>query len=88
MEINATKFVRSFAKYREHSVKEPVVVKSHNRVIGVFVSSEDYQVIQAANEERRSFTLDQMPLYLFDALAQDHEKLKAALTALEKSKPE
>jgi len=85
VEVNATKFVRSFAKYREHSVKEPVVVKSHERVIGVFVSAEDYQIVQAAHELRQSFTLKDMPLYLMDALAKDHEKLKAALRDEEKA---
>jgi PHD/YefM family antitoxin component YafN of YafNO toxin-antitoxin module len=75
MEVSATKFVRSFAEYRDKSVKEPVIVKNHERVVGVFVSADDYAIVQAAKALRRSITLEEMPLHLLDALAQGHNRL-------------
>lgn len=77
MEVSATKFVRSFAEYRDKSVKEPVIVKNHERVVGVFVSADHYAIVQAAKALalRRSITLEEMPLHLLDALAQGHNRL-------------
>ena len=43
MEVNASAFVRNFGHYQDAAIKEPVVIKSHNRVVGVFLSADDYE---------------------------------------------
>lgn len=48
MEANASAFVRNFGHYQDAAIKEPVVVKSHNRVVGVFLSADDYDRLRRA----------------------------------------
>ena len=42
MEASASAFVRNFGHYQDEAIKEPVVIKNHNRVVGVFLSPADY----------------------------------------------
>ncbi len=59
MEISATNFVRNFGQYQDHAIREPVIVKSHDRVIGVFVSPEDFACIHRA--KRQVYRLQELP---------------------------
>ena len=38
MEITASQFVRHFGQYQDEAIRGPVVVKSHDRVVGAFLS--------------------------------------------------
>lgn len=79
MEVSATKFVRFFAEIREKASQEPVVVKDHKRVVGAFVSEDDYHMIQAVHSVRKAVTLEETPLYILDAMFEDHDKLQQRL---------
>lgn len=49
MEITASKFARQFGKYQDQAIKEPVFVTSHNRMVGVFLSPDDYLRLRRAS---------------------------------------
>lgn len=49
MEINASQFVRNFGQYQDQAIREPVIVTSHNRVVGVFLSPDDYTSLRRAS---------------------------------------
>ncbi len=53
MEVNATKFVRSFAEIREKAAEGPIIVKDHNRIIGGWVSPADLERLHAASRQAR-----------------------------------
>jgi prevent-host-death family protein len=42
-EVSATEFTRNFGQYREIAQREPVVVTSHGRPTGYFVSAVEYE---------------------------------------------
>jgi len=44
--VTATEFAKNFGRYREAVHREPVVVTSHERIAGYFLSSEDYETYQ------------------------------------------
>ncbi len=58
-EIAASRFVRNFGRYQDEAIKEPVIVKSHDRVIGVFVSPEDYARLKRGS--RRAHRVAELP---------------------------
>lgn len=51
MEITASQFVRRFGQYQDQAIREPVVVTSHNRVVGVFISADDYDRMRRASRQ-------------------------------------
>ncbi len=48
MEANASAFVHNFGHYQDVAIKEPVIINSHNRVVGVFLSADDYDRLRRA----------------------------------------
>jgi len=66
MEISASTFVRNFSQYQDEAIKEPVIVKSHNRVVGVFMSHEDYTRLRRGS--RQAYRVDEMPDELYAAI--------------------
>jgi len=45
-EVPATEFTRNFGQYREIAQREPIVVTSHGRAAGYFVSAVDFEKMQ------------------------------------------
>lgn len=45
-EVPATEFARHFSRYKEAAQREPVAVRSHDRISGYFVSARDYEEYQ------------------------------------------
>ena len=45
-EVSATEFARNFGRYREDVQREPIVVKTHDRITGYFVSARDFEEFQ------------------------------------------
>ena len=59
MEVTATKFVRSFAQYRDQAFKGPVIVKNHDRVVGVYLSADDYARLRLGS--RQAYRAGELP---------------------------
>lgn len=45
-EVAATEFARHFSRYKEAAQREPIAVRSHDRISGYFVSARDYEEYQ------------------------------------------
>ena len=45
-EVAATDFARNFGRYREMAQREPVAVRSHDRITGYFLSARDFEEYQ------------------------------------------
>lgn len=79
MEITASQFVRNFGEYQDQAIREPVIVKSHNRVVGVFLSPDDYARLRRA--ARQVYRAGELPAEARAALDDDsypsEEDLKA-----------
>ena len=67
MEITASQFVRRFGQYQDQAIREPVIVTSHNRVVGVFISAEDYDRMRRAS--RQVYRAGDLPAEAQEALA-------------------
>ena len=53
--VPASEFTRNFGRYRKRAQREPVAVSSHGRIIGYFVSPDEYEEFRRFREARRSF---------------------------------
>ncbi len=53
MEITASQFVRHFGQYQDEAIREPVVVKSHDRVVGAFLSPADFAAFARMRQASR-----------------------------------
>ena len=84
-EVSATEFARNFGQYREIAQREPVVVTSHGRATGYFVSPVEYEELQRYKDlVRRSFATKDLSAERIAAIASgrmsaEHDHLDALL---------
>jgi len=72
--VKATAFARHFARYQDEAMREKViVVTSHDRVVGGYLSADELQHYERLKaRERKGYKLEALP-----------EKLVAAIEAAE-----
>jgi hypothetical protein len=69
MEITASQFVRHFGQYQDEAIREPVVVKSHDRVVGAFLSPADYAAFARMRQaSRQVYRAGELPADAREAL--------------------
>jgi len=84
-EVPATEFTRNFGQYREIAQREPIVVTSHGRATGYFVSAVDFEKMQRLKAfARRSRAVVYMTKEEIDQMAAgrmsaEHDHLNALL---------
>jgi prevent-host-death family protein len=67
--VDATTFRRDFGRYRDEAHRDPVVVTSHGRIVGVFLSSEDLAHYERLKRrERQSHVAGEIPDDIIDAI--------------------
>ncbi len=59
MEVTVTQFIRNFAHYREQAKETPVIVKSRSRVVGAFISADQYAQLRRAS--RQTYRVEDLP---------------------------
>ena len=59
--VPASKFTRSFDRYRMHAQREAVAVSSHGQITGYFVGRDEYEEFRRFRESRRSFAGVELP---------------------------
>jgi hypothetical protein len=83
MEITASQFVRHFGQYQDEAIRGPVVVKSHDRVVGAFLSPADYAAFarmrQASRQAHRAGELPAEARAALDAATYPSEDDLSAL---------
>ena len=80
METTASQFVRNFSQFQDQAIKEPVIVKSHNRIVGVFISADDYERMHRA--ARQAYRAGELPADAREALDAAAYPTEAELKAL------
>ncbi len=84
-EVPASEFARNFGQYREIAQREPVVVTSHGRATGYFVSAVEFEELQRYKAlARQSFATADLPADKMQAIAAtrmapEHDHLDALL---------
>jgi hypothetical protein len=83
--VTATEFTRNFASYQRSVQREPIEVRSHEKVTGYFLSPEDYdRVAQILSASRRRYHPSELPKHLQAAIRDarmgpEHDRLNALL---------
>jgi prevent-host-death family protein len=84
-EVSATEFTRNFGQYREIAQREPVVVTSHGRATGYFVSAIEFEEMQRLKVyARRSravadMTKDEIEQMAASRMSPEHDHLNVLL---------
>ena len=69
--VEATRFRRDFGRYQDEAHKEAVIVTSHGRVVGGFLSADDLEHYrQLKRRERQAFATVDAPDDVIDAIGQ------------------
>lgn len=70
LEIPATEFAKHFGRYRELAQRESLVITSHGRPSGYFVSEREYAEYQRLKSaSRRAYHISELPEETIQALA-------------------
>lgn len=83
--IRATEFTRNFADMQRSVQREPIEVRSHEKVTGYFVSPETFRRIeQILAASRRRYHPSELPVHLKAAIQDarmgaEHDHLNALL---------
>ncbi len=83
--VAATEFCRNFATYQRRVQREPIEVRSHDKVTGYYISAEDYErVEQILTASRRPHHPGELPPHLKAAIrdarmSPEHNHLDALL---------
>jgi hypothetical protein len=83
--VTATEFCRNFASYQRSVQREPIEVRSHEKVTGYFVSAEDFaRVAEILAASRRPYHPTELPAHLKVAIKDarmgaEHDHLNALL---------
>jgi PHD/YefM family antitoxin component YafN of YafNO toxin-antitoxin module len=83
--VTATEFHRNFATIQRQVQREPIEVRSHEKVTGYFISAETYQRIEKLLiASRRAYDTSELPEHLMAAvkdsrMAPEHDRLNALL---------
>jgi prevent-host-death family protein len=84
-EVPATEFTRNFGRYREIAQREPVVVTSHGRATGYFISAVEFEEmprIKASTRRSRAvvdMTSEEIEQMTAGRMAPEHDHLNALL---------
>ena len=63
--VTSTEFCRNFATYQRRVQREPIQVRSHDKVTGYYISAEDYQRIEEIlAASRRGYHPSELPQHL------------------------
>lgn len=84
-EVSATEFARNFGQYREIVQREPVVVTSHGRAMGYFISAVEFEEVQRLKAfARRSravtdLSKEEIDRMMAGRMDPEHDRLNALL---------
>jgi len=68
--VAATEFCRNFSSYQRKVQREPIEVRSHDKVTGYYVSAEDYERMQRVlAASRRAYHPSELPEPLMEAIS-------------------
>lgn len=68
--VAATEFCRNFATYQRQVQREPIEVRSHDKVTGYYVSPEDYDRMQRIlAAARRAYHPSELPQHVKAAIS-------------------
>jgi prevent-host-death family protein len=69
--VTATEFAKNFGRYREEAQREPVVITSHGRTSGYFVSPHEYAELERLRAyERRVYRIEELPESIAQAISE------------------
>ena len=83
--VAATEFCRNFATYQRQVQREPIEVRSHEKVTGYYVSAETFARIERIiNASRRAYHPSELPEHLKAAIRDacmkpEHDHLNALM---------
>lgn len=82
MKATATEFARHFGRYQDEAQRVPVCVKTHERVVGYFMSAHEFDEYQALKAQRVALPIEDFSAEMLDALAHsrmdpEHDHLNA-----------
>lgn len=83
--VTATEFAKNFGRYREEAQREPVVITSHGRPSGYFVSPHEYAELERLRAYERSvYRIEDLPEEVAAAISSakmdpKHDHLNALL---------
>lgn len=83
--VAATEFCRNFATYQRQVQREPIQVRSHDKVTGYYVSADDFERIERLLlASRRPYHPSELPVHLKAAvrdarMGAEHDHLNALL---------
>ena len=83
--VAATEFCRNFATYQRRVQREPIEVRSHEKVTGYYVSAEDFQRVEdILTSSRRPYHPTELPSHLLAAvrdarMASEHDHLNSLM---------
>lgn len=70
IEVPSTEFAKNFGRYKEMVQHEPVVITSHGRTSGYFLSEREYTEYQQLKaKSRRVYHISELPEETITALA-------------------
>jgi PHD/YefM family antitoxin component YafN of YafNO toxin-antitoxin module len=81
--VAATEFCRNFATYQRRVQREPIQVRSHDKVTGYYISAEDYaRVERILAASRQAYHPGELPPRLMAAIrdarmSPEHDHLNA-----------
>ena len=68
--VPASEFTRNFGRYRMLAQREAVAVSSHGQVTGYFVGPNDYEAFKRFQEQRHSFSTEDLSDKQLKAIAE------------------
>ena len=70
IEVPATEFAKNFGRYKEIAQREPVVITSHGRKSGYFVSEQEYEEFQRLRAQaRQAFHISELSDATIEAIS-------------------
>lgn len=83
--VTATEFAKNFGRYRDEAQRAPVVITSHGRTTGYFLSPQEFAELERLRAyERRAYRIEELPGEIFEAIMDSrmdprHDHLNALL---------
>lgn len=67
--VTATEFAKNFGRYRDEAQREPVVITSHGRTTGYFLSPQEFAELERLRAyQRRAYRIEELPGEVFEAI--------------------
>jgi hypothetical protein len=83
--VAATDFCRNFSTYQRRVQREPIEVRSHDKITGYYISAEDYERVERILvASRRAYHPSELPPHLMAAvrdarMSPEHDHLNALM---------